>query len=77
MSSTRRRLLELALAAVSAALAAATFVSPRWCEMFVRVDLDRGSGAVEWAATAALMVVAAATARSARKYHRQHTDRDI
>ena len=46
--SDRRLRLEIALAALSAALFVATLAWPEWIEMVFGVDPDHGDGSVEW-----------------------------
>jgi hypothetical protein len=53
---------EVALAAASAALAAATAINPDWIESLTGLAPDAGSGSAEWAVTLALALTAVALA---------------
>jgi hypothetical protein len=57
---------EIALAVVSAALAALTLVWRDWIERVFGVDPDRGSGALEWSIVVALLLLAVVFAALAR-----------
>ncbi len=66
MSPKTRLTLELALAAVFAAIFAVTLLWPDWIELVFGADPDRGSGEDEWAivaASGALALVAIFIAR--------------
>lgn len=49
------------LAVVSAGLLVVTVVWPEWVELLTGLDPDAGSGALEWAVTAAFAVLAVVT----------------
>ncbi|MDQ3935006.1 MAG: ABC transporter permease [Actinomycetota bacterium] len=66
-----RSLIETALATASAALFALTLVFPEWIEATTGLDPDGGSGALEFAIAAALLLVAVGSALLARRGHRQ------
>lgn len=58
--------IEVALAVLAAGLAVLTLVTREWIELLFGVDPDKGSGALEWAITAALFVAAGVFALIAR-----------
>lgn len=59
MDKLRRRLyVELALAIISSVLAILTAAIPDWIEVFTAIDLDHGSGGLEWILTGSLLVTA-------------------
>jgi hypothetical protein len=53
----RRARVEAALGSLAGALAVVTLFWPAWIEMLIDVDLDGGSGAIEWLVVAALVGV--------------------
>ena len=67
----RRFWIEAGLAAVSAVALVLTAVWPHWIEEVLRIDADRGTGAVEWAIVAALVVCAVVLPESARREWRR------
>jgi hypothetical protein len=71
MSKFHERHGQFALAVVSSVLVAVTPCAPQWIEAAVGVNLDRNSGALEWAVTAVSMLAALVAALSARRYYRR------
>ena len=67
MSRLFRARLELVLAAVFAALAAATAIWPTWIESLFEVSPDGGTGETEWWMVAVFGVVALLAAVLARR----------
>jgi hypothetical protein len=59
------------LAAASALLGLVTLINAEWIELVVGVDPDGGSGALEWAIAAGLLLVAVVSAVLARLEWRQ------
>jgi hypothetical protein len=62
---------ELAAAVASGVVGAVTIVAPRWVEASTGLDIDRGSGVLEWAVTVAMLLAAIMAAVSARRYYRR------
>jgi hypothetical protein len=70
--SRLRFVVEVAIAATAALLAMVTVVWPDWIELVFGADPDHGSGSLEWAVVAALVVVAGVLTLSARRTWRTH-----
>lgn len=68
---TRARL-ELALAVLLAAAAAATTVWPTWLESLTGLEPDGGSGATEWWLVGVLALAAVASLALSARDHRAH-----
>jgi hypothetical protein len=66
----KRFWIQAALALLSLVLACVTLVSREWIELVFRVDPDRGSGALEWAAVVVLALLAVALGAGARSTRR-------
>ncbi|WP_123023342.1 ABC transporter permease [Mycolicibacterium stellerae] len=64
--------IEVALAAIAAALAVLTLITREWIELLFGVDPDQGSGALEWAIAIALFVASIVLALVARWDRRKH-----
>jgi hypothetical protein len=64
--------IEVALAVIAAGLAILTLITREWIELLFGIDLDKGSGALEWAIVIALFVASAALALIARWDRKRH-----
>jgi hypothetical protein len=68
--------IEVGLAVVSAALLLVTLLWSEWIEVVFKVDLDRSSGALEWAIVAALCLTTLACGALARSEWRMRVNPD-
>jgi hypothetical protein len=62
---------EISCGVIGAVLLVMTLISKEWIEEIFGVDPDGGSGALEWAITLGLLVVAAASFLLARREYRR------
>lgn len=69
--------LESALAAIFAALALLTLVTPHWIEDITRLEPDGGDGGAEWFVVVALGVIALGLGLLARRDYRQARSRSL
>jgi hypothetical protein len=69
--STRLLWIERGLAVGSGLLFVVTLISKEWIEIVFGVDPDKGSGALEWAISSALLAITIAFAVLARREQRR------